>query len=506
LFADRLVFQKISREENTEKSTIMIRNIISFSLLMLMQSGNLIANGERPNIIWIIVEDMSPHFGYNGETLIETPHVDQLAKDGVVFNRAYVSAPVCSACRSGLITGMYQTSIGAHNHRSSRGAGEIFLPDGMKTIPEYFRENGYYVTNQYIRNDDWERKGKEDYNFVYKSEDLYHGIDWKDRKEGQPFFAQIHMQGGKNRKVKLPEMVNPDDVILPPHYPNDFVLREDWAEYLNSVKEVDNSVGRVFERLKVENLLENTVVFFMTDHGISHARGKQFCYEEGIHIPLIVWGESFVGKGVREELVSHIDVAATSMYLADIPIPKYMESRPLYGKDAKPRSYVISARDRCDETVDHIRSVRKGDYLYIRNYLHERPWLQPNAYKDHKAILIRLRELHEQGKLNSLQEQLLFSKVRPREELYNVALDKYQYVNLASEPNMQKQLKEMRAILANWEKKTNDKGKNIESEEIYNIEMNEVIKSMENNPRIASRVIIFRENVALMKRWAAEGK
>jgi arylsulfatase A-like enzyme len=401
---------------------------------------------------------------------------------------------------------MYQTSIGAHNHRSYAVAYKASLPEGMKTIPEYFRKNGYYVTNQYIRNDDWERKGKEDYNFVYKSEDLYHGIDWKDRKEGQPFFAQIHMQGGKNRKVKLPEMVNPDDVVLPPHYPNDSVFREDWAVYLNSVKEVDNSVGRVFERLKTEDLLENTVVFFMTDHGISHARGKQYCYEEGIHIPLVVWGKRYVGKGIREELVSHIDVAATSMNLAGIPIPKYMESRPLFGKDAKPRSYVISARDRCDETVDHIRSVRAGDYLYIRNYLHERPMLQPNVYKDYKEILIRLREMHVQGMLNPLQEQLLFSKERPREELYNVVLDKYQYVNLASDPNMKKQLKEMRSILANWEKKTKDMGRNIESEEVYSSEMDGLMNQTEANPRLADRVKKRWENIALMKKWAAEGK
>jgi len=401
---------------------------------------------------------------------------------------------------------MYQTSIGAHNHRSYTDTYKASLPEGMKTIPEYFRENGYYVTNQYISNNNWERKGKEDYNFVYKSEDLYHGIDWKDRKEGQPFFAQIHMQGGKNRKVKLPTMVNPDDVILPPHYPNDSVLREDWARYLNSVKEVDNSVGRVFERLKAENLLENTVVFFMTDHGISHARGKQFCYEEGIHVPLIVWGESFVGKGVREELVSQIDLAATSLHLAGIPIPTYMESRTLFGEKAQPREYVISARDRCDETVEHIRSVRKGDYLYIKNYLHERPMLQPNVYKDHKDIMIRLRELHEKGALNSLQERLLFSNERPREELYNVVLDKYQYVNLASDPNMKKQLKEMRSILANWEKKTGDKGQNIESEEVYSSEMEVLINRTNNNTRIADRTGNLKDNIALMKKWAAEGK
>jgi arylsulfatase A-like enzyme len=247
-------------------------------------------------------------------------------------------------------------------------------------------------------------------------------------------------------------------------------------------------------------------VFFITDHGISHARGKQYCYEEGAHVPLVIWGQNFVGKGVSEDLVSHIDLAATSMYFAGIKIPDYMESKPLFGKDATPREFVVSGRDRCDETVDHIRSVRKGDYLYIKNYLYKRPMLQPNAYKDHKEIVVRLRELHKQGKLNSLQERLLFSDGRPYEELYNVSIDANQYVNLASDENMKKKLEEMRTILNDWEENTNDQGRSIESPEVYASAMAAVIKSLEGNTRLPNRAKILRENVALMKKWAAEGK
>ncbi|MCK4920214.1 MAG: sulfatase [Bacteroidales bacterium] len=483
-----------------------MKNYILNLIPILFASSYVQANDPPPNIIWVIVEDMSLDFGYNGETLIQTPNLDQMASEGVVFERAYVTAPVCSASRSALITGMYQTSISAQNHRSSRNSDKIYLPEEIKTIPEYFREAGYYVSNQYIQRDNWSRPGKEDYNFVYKTEDLYSGVDWNGREEGQAFFAQIHMQGGKKRNVQLPEMVNPDNVVLPPHYPNDPVLRKDWAEYLNSVKEVDNEVRRIFDRLKAENLLENTLVFFITDHGISHARGKQFCYEEGAHIPMIVWGQKYVGQGIRKELVSHIDLAATSMYFAGIKIPDYMESKPLFGKDATPREFVITARDRCDETVDHIRSVRKGDYLYIKNYLYQRPLLQPNAYKDHKDILIRLRELHAQGKLNSLQERLLFSEQRPYEELYNIALDENQYVNLASDKNMKVQLEEMREVLNNWEIETNDQGRDIESPEVYESEMSSVIKSVKGSTRLPERANVLRENVELMKKWAAEGK
>jgi arylsulfatase A-like enzyme len=484
----------------------MIKYSTLIFFLVFVTSFSLKADNPRPNIIWIMVEDMSPDFGYNGETLIKTPNVDKMANEGVIFNHAYVTAPVCSPSRSALITGMYQTSIGAHNHRSSRGPLKIELPDQVKTIPEYFREAGYYVCNQNLRNGNWNNVGKEDYNFDYNRDELYHGIDWKGRKEGQPFFSQIQLQGGKNRKVKLPVMVNPNDVVLPPHYPNDSVLREDWAAYLNSVKAVDIEVGRIFDRLKEESLLENTIVIFTTDHGISHARGKQFCYEEGAHVPLVIWGQSFVDKGIREDLVSHIDLAATSMYFAGVKIPDYMESKPLFGKDAIPREFVVTARDRCDETVDHIRSVRKGDYLYIKNYLHKRPLLQPCAYKDHKQIMVRLRELHKQGKLNSLQERLLFANERPYEELYDVTIDANQYVNLASDENMQEKLDEMRTILNDWEENTNDQGRTIESPEVYASTMEAVIKSLEGNTRLPNRAKVLRENVALMKKWAVEGK
>ena len=110
---------------------------------------------------------------------MQTPHVDRMAREGVVFYRAYVTAPVCSPCRSALVTGIYQTSRGAHNHRSSRGTVKIYLPPEVKTISEYFREEGYYVSNLELRKTGlWDIDGKTDYNFVYNAEDLYDGADW----------------------------------------------------------------------------------------------------------------------------------------------------------------------------------------------------------------------------------------------------------------------------------------------------------------------------------------
>ena len=255
---------------------------------------------ERPNILWIVVDDMSANFSCYGETLIQTPAVDELANQGVRFRRAFVTAPVCSPCRSALITGCYQTTISAHHHRSGRGRLKITLPGDVVPIPVLFQQAGYYtcIGGHEARGN---ALGKTDYNFEWDP-NMYDGNDWSGRGAGQPFFMQVQLHGGKlrgnqpnrnwqNRVAReLGSNPNPDKVTLPPYYPRDPVILQDWADYLDCCRYTDKQVGDVIARLKSENLLDETVVFFITDHGISHARGKQFLYDEGIHIPLVVRG------------------------------------------------------------------------------------------------------------------------------------------------------------------------------------------------------------------------
>lgn len=483
---------------------------IFLSLLCLSASLREIQANDRPNIVWIVVDDMSSHFGYQGEPLVTTPHVDRLAREGVVFSRAYATAPVCSTFRTAMITGMYQTAIDGHHHRSGRGEIEISLPDGIRTIPELFREAGYFTT---IANAAGTGKGKQDYNFTYDPADLYDGIDPAQRKDGQPFFAQYHLRGGKLRNVDksweetktgLKKLIDRSAVELPPYYPEHPVIREDWAQYLDSVNYTDVEVGRILERLGEEDLLKNTVVFFLTDHGISHARGKQFLYEEGILIPFVAWGPGILPEGsVRDELIAHIDLGATSLQLGNIEIPGWMQGRPLFGPQASPRDFVVSARDRCDETVDRIRSVRKGDFKYIRNFLPRRPYLQPNRYKDGKPFMPVLRELHEAGKLNEVQS-LQLADIRPEEELYDLSSDPWETRNLARDPLYREQLVEMRGILASWVLDSNDQGRFPESLSRYDSDMIfNLNRGKRKNPEATA---ILEANIKLMKEWHAAGK
>ena len=461
-------------------------------------------NRKKPNIIWIIVEDMSCHFGCYGETSIRTPNVDRLAAEGVRFDKAFVTAPVCSPCRSALITGMYQTSIGAHHHRSGRGTEKIHLPSRIRLVPELFQKAGYYTCNGFLGNRR-KRPGKTDYNFEYDKA-VYDGTDWSDRRPAQPFFAQIQLAGGKGRTKKTPAPMNPADVKLPPYYPEDPVILDDWAQYLNAVMNTDIQVAQIVKRLKAEGIYDNTYIFFMTDHGISHARGKQFLYEEGIRVPLIVRGPGLKAGTVREDMVIHIDLAATSLALAGIKIPKRMQGRNLLAEDYKQRQYIVSARDRCDETVDRIRCVRTDRYKYIRNFYPERPYLQPCAYKDKKEILKALRRLHKEGKLNR-EQSLIFAGKRPEEELYDLRQDPWELHNLAQDTSHRRTLERLREILDRWIRQTHDRAEKPEPAAMYDSDMKVYVDGIRNRGgEWIEHAKLIESNIALMKKWQAQGK
>jgi len=234
--------------------------------LLLCHSSTTAAENARPNVLWFVVDDMSAHLSCYGEKLIATPHLDRLAAEGTRFTRAYVTAPVCSASRSALITGSYQTTIGAHHHRSGRGEMKIHLPDDVETLPAILQRAGYHtcigsgLPGLDHRGLEFPAKappkrlfGKTDYNFEWDPA-IYDSHDWAERAEGQPFFMQVQLHGGKLREGPIAErdsfrnrvlttlgsLTPATDVELPPYYPRDPVLLQDWADYLDSVRLTDH--------------------------------------------------------------------------------------------------------------------------------------------------------------------------------------------------------------------------------------------------------------------------
>lgn len=429
-------------------------------------SSHVAKASTKPNILWIFCEDLSPWTESYGFPVNagKTPALDKLTSNGVRFSRCYVPAPVCSACRSAMITGVYQTTTGTHQHRSSRTKeSAIQLPKGIKTLPQIFKDNGYATFN----------RGKDDYNFAYKRDEHYtignpkpkgkgfYGIKgkghWSDVPKGQPWFGQIQLGGGKTSTRKLRDKVDPSTMKVPPYFPDEAMFRKEWAHHYDTVRVTDGHVAGIMKSLKDDGMLDNTIVFFFSDHGNNHSlRHKQFCYEGGVHVPLIISGPGIPQKAVRTELMSSLDICATSLALAGIKLPDYLDGQNLFSDDYKARTHVISARDRCDYTIDRIRTVRSENMRYIRNFLTDRILLQPQ-YRDGQAPTKRLRELHASGKLGAIPKAAFFGK-RPAEELYDLRKDPHQVNNLAQDPKYADELKKHREVLNQWIKETNDQG------------------------------------------------
>ena len=424
------------------------------------------SSDTRKNILWIYVEDLSPWIGAYGDDINKdaTPTLDKLAADGILFERCYTPAPVCSATRSAMITGAMQTTSGTHNHRSSRDKNALIqLPKGWKTLPQIFQENGYATFN----------RGKDDYNFDYKRSELYSigngqnkGIaqrgtgNFSELPADKPFFVQIQLAGGKSR-IKN-GAVKADDIEVPPYFPDTPVFKKWWAHDYNTVRKTDADVKRILAELEQSGRAANTVVFFFSDHGNNHSvRHKQFCYEGGVHVPLIVTGPSLPKNQRRNDLVSGLDISAATLAIAGIEAPAWSEGRDLFAKDHKPRNHVISARDRCDYTIDVTRTVRTEKFRYLRNFKTDRIYLQPQ-YRDSKDYIQQLKTMHAAGKLSELQEKIYFGK-RPEHELYDLEKDPFEINNLATDPNYAETIQQHIAILEKWQKETGDKGMQPES-------------------------------------------
>ena len=386
-----------------------------------------------PNILWIIGEDLGPELSSYGHPGVRTPNLDRLAAEGVRFTHAFTTAPVCSPSRSAFMTGMYQTTIGAHNHRSHRDDGYT-LPEGVRVLTDWLRDGGYFTGNIVHLTDSDEEKyfrgtGKTDWNFHYEGEP-FDTDRWGDLGANQPFYAQINL-AETHRGLEwdtahehIEQPADPDEVLLPPYYPDHPEARADWAQYLNAVMSLDRKVGFVLRRLEDAGLTDSTVVIFMGDHGRAMVRGKQWPYDSGLHVPLIVrW------PGRRGSTCSADATAAMRRSIGFEP----------------------SATAGIGTSGTIIRTGR----------------CSMNRYKEFTYPMIPLRrELQAEGRLTPVQARLL-APTRPEEELYDEEADPYEIDNLAEDPAYAAELERLRGTLDAWIAESNDQGRTPETPEIH---------------------------------------
>ena len=421
---------------------------------------------SRPNILWLSCEDISPHIGCFGDPLAKTPRIDQLATEGVRYVNTFTAAGVCAPCRSGIITGMYHTTLGTHHMRSSAK-----LPVNIKAFTTYLRQAGYYCSNN----------SKTD----YQTKDLKDAWDessgrahWRGRQKDQPFFAVFNFGGchesgiAKESKYRtVTEQFTPDQrqdptkLTLPPYYPDTPIVREDWKRNYELITAMDAWAGDLMDQLRADGLYEKTIIFFWSDHGVGLPRAKRWLYDSGTHVPLVVRipapyrieGQG-TPNGIDDRLVSSIDFAPTVLRLSGLPIPGTMQGQPFLGdRLPAPREYVFGARDRMDERYDIIRAVRDKRYRYIRNYEPKKTYYQYMNTPEKGATMREIRRVAAAGGL-SPAAQLFMAAEKPVEELYDLQADPHEIDNLAGNPAYRSHLDRMRRVHQEWMVETRDLG------------------------------------------------
>jgi len=462
----------MQKDTSTHKQSLTRRSFLkavgagATTLLLSPITRSGAASATRPNIVWLSCEDICPHIGCFGDEHAITPNIDQLAREGVRYTNAFTTAGVCAPCRSGIITGMYQTTIGTQHMRCNAK-----LPPMIKAFTTYLRAAGYYCTN--CSKTDYQTSDLRD--AWNESSGKAH---WRKRSRQQPFFSVFNFTGchesgiaseskykSVTAKLKPSQRQDPKKLELPPYYPDTPIVREDWKRNYELITAMDAWAGDLIEQLKEDGLYDNTIVFFWSDHGVGLPRAKRWLYDSGTHIPLVIRiPERFRDRNqgtpgsVDDRLVSSIDFGPSVMNLAGLKTPEYMQGQPFVGPNLpKPRKYIFGARDRMDERYDIIRTVRGKRYRYIRNYEPLKTYYQYMNTPEKGATMKEIRRVHAEGKLPPAA-RLFMAERKPVEELYDLKNDPHEINNLAENPKYANRLKRMREVHLQWVRDTKDLG------------------------------------------------
>lgn len=433
---------------------------LPFAAILLVATARLLIAGPaapRPNILWILGDDLGAELGCYGDRAAQTPHLDRLASEGVRYTRFFTTAPVCSSSRSAFMTGMYAQSIHAHQHRTEQ-PDKRALPSGVRLLSHWFRDSGYQTANvvEFPAALGFKATGKTDWNFLFQGA-AFDTHRWADLATRRPFFAQINFQE-PHRSFHAPRRIDRAKIVLPPFYPDLPLVREDWGAYLDAIADLDRKVGAVLRQLDADGLADSTIVVVFGDNGRCHIRDKQFCYEEGLRVPLLIrWPKDFPAPAgfkpgtVDDRLLVAIDLAPTMLALAGAPVPEKMQGRVFLGSRATARrEYAFGGRDRCGEAELTLRTVRDARYRYILNLTPEKSLMTPSAYKERQYPAWNLfKELFAAGKLTPAQA-LFAGPTAPAEELYDLERDPGQLRNLATDPARRADRDRLRTALAAW--------------------------------------------------------
>ena len=465
-----------------------------FSFLIFLFSTNSIsvtaqeATKKPLNVVWISCEDVGPIMGAYGVDQIKTPNIDKLAAEGVRYSNAYSTVGVCAPSRFSIITSMYPARLGAHNMRTGDlnnyktpenlvlkittnrvdKAGhpipeyEVVTPENVKPFTQYLRAEGYYCIN--------DNKCDYQFNAPFTAWDHTLGSNLFDKiPDNQPFFYVKNSYTTHESRIWVrkdkPLTVFPNEVIVPNYYPDIPEVRNDLAIKYSNIEALDKEVGQLLKDLEAKNLLQNTIVFFWSDHGGNLLRQKRAVGNSGLHVPLIIrYPNKYKAGDVEDALVSLMDLGPTVMSLLDIKPPKHTDGQAFAGRYKKePRDYIFGSADRFDESIDMQRSVLDGRFVYIKNFMTELPLIFRNKYREKVPMNKKLIDMDMNGELSGAAAYI-FMKTKPVEELYDLQTDPDEVHNLALNPTYESKLMELRTALSKWQVDIDDQGFKLESE------------------------------------------
>ena len=423
---------------------------------------------ERPNILWIVAEDLSPYLAAYGDSTIHTPNLDRLSREGIIYTNMYSVSGVCAPSRFSIATGIYTTTGSAQHMRTTMRPEyhektgyppyEAVPPPSVRFMSEILRTHGYYATNN----------AKKDYQLtapVTAWDESSIRAHWRKRPEDTPFFSifnfgvthESQIWARAQDSLRVPADL---DVPVPPYLPSTEPVLRDIRRMYSNIKVLDERVGNLLSQLEEDGLLESTVIVFYADHGGPLPRQKRQLYDSGLHVPLIIrFPEEKDAGTYDDQLISFVDLAPTMFSLAGIPLPEYLEGQAFLGphKAEHPRSYIHAAADRFDSEYDTKRAVRDNRYKYLRNLEPKRGYYLAVTYREQMATMQELLRLRDAGELNAAQAQW-FRDSKPSEELFDTWDDPFELNNLAEDPSYQEKLVELREELSRWMEQTGDPG------------------------------------------------
>lgn len=505
------------------KCILFARTATVFYLALLLTSCQTEINNKlpgRPNILWLVTEDMGPYLPAFGDSTIQTPNLSRLASEGVIYPNLFSTSGVCAPSRAAIATGMYPSGIGTNHMRTNSYMDQTGLPayEGVpapevKMISELLRMNGYYCTNNY----------KEDYQFkapVTAWDESSPYAHWRNRGEGQPFFSvfnftETHESGlfepygfrhietryyhagdtsytweeDRMTEDETPVHLSKDTKFpIPPYLPDTEVVQRDMWKLYNNIAEMDRQLGAILKQLEADGLLENTIIFFYGDHGGPLPRQKRLIYDSGLNTPMIIRFPNKERAGKKDDqLLSFIDFAPTLLSLVGIAPPAYLQGQAFLGdyKAKKERQYIHAAADRFDAITDAIRAVRDNQFKYIRNYRPEQGYYLPIEYRERIPTMQELLRLRKEGKLNSIQAQW-FRESKAPEELYDCKADPHELNNLANDPAYSEKLETLRTEMDRWIKDIGDQPNLPEEELIAQLWNGKKVQLVTSEPIITS--------------------